>query len=42
MVFNGRQWDGTKFFTRMLMFLRIFFFFFLKNRFANNNSLSYN
>lgn len=40
MVFNGRQWDGTKFFTRMLMFLRIFFF--LKNRFANNNSLSYN
>lgn len=39
MVFNGRQWDGTKFFTRMLMFLRIFF---LKNRFANNNSLSYN
>lgn len=41
MVFNGRQWDGTKFFTRMLMFLRIFFFF-LKNRFANNNSLSYN
>lgn len=43
MVFNAIMMDGTKFFTSDANVSSYFFFFFsLKTRFANNNSLSYN